>query len=219
MPKLYIIDTCSEEQNEAVIQLCRETFLPALGEGIEENIKQFQEQLANSHVLVATIEKKVVGFAAYDFVRDDPIYETDFVQRQLYYARNRNLKDHLLGYLRGVQQEFGGEAFIEYFENDFTLTDRVKVCDEDVILTHLSVISDARRMGIGQALTKARLRIAKKKGATAAYVNCWEAGAVHKLYEKLGFHSIIRAGPDYRDGSAGRMMGLLLPEVQKEIYT
>jgi len=207
----YIIDICSEKQKETVIQLCRETFVPALGvEGVEGNLEHFQEQLAKNHVLTASIENRVVGFAAYDFARDDDYYKNDFIRRELYYARHREQKDHLLEHLTELQQEYGGEVFIKYFENVFTLTEEIDVHDEDMILTHISVVPDFRRMGIGQALTEARLRIAKKEDATAAYVGCWEAGMVSKLYKKLGFHSIILAGPSYHDGSAMKMMGLLL---------
>lgn len=211
MFKPHEIDACSEDQRNIVIKLCRETFLLALGEeGAVKNTEQFQEQLTRNHVLVASIGSKVAGFAAYDFARDDDYYKNYFLRRQLSYARNRDQQGFLLKQLRELQPEYGREAFIEYFENVFTLTEKIDVHDEDMILTHISVVPDFRRRGIAQALTEARLRIAKTEGAAAAYVDCWEGGPISKLYEKLGFNSIIRAGPSYHDGSAMRLMGLLL---------
>lgn len=212
MTKLYKINNCSEKQRKIVLELSRETFLAASGEeGTAENLKHLQEQLENNHVLTASIKDKLVGFAAYDFACDDDYHRNDFIERDLGYARNKSKKDFLLKHLKELQKEYGGEAFVEYFENVFTQTDKIDVHDKDMLLTHISVVPNFRRMGIAQALTEAKLKIAEKEGSIAVYVNCWEAGMVSKLYEKLGFHSIIRAGPSYCDGSAMRMMGLILP--------
>lgn len=141
---------------------------------------------------------------------DDPYYRDEFLKRQLSYARHPEHKDHLLEHFRELREEYGkGEIFVEYFTNIFTATEDITLRDDDLMLTHLAVLPEMRRRGIDEALTYGRLS-KKREESRSALVDCWETGSVVKLYEKLGFHSIIRAGPSYCDGSSGRLMGMVL---------
>ena len=99
-----------------------------------------------------------------------------------------------------------GEIVLEFYTNQFTTQD-VRLQPEDMVLTHLMVRPEFRRLGVGEALTRERLKKAQEKKSTAAYVQCWEGSHVVSLYHKLEFLPIIRFGPAYVDGEASTVLG------------
>jgi len=208
----YIIGACREHQLDAVRSLARVGFHVGFTEkGLQGVLKDLEEIQARGHLLVATMEDTPVGFAGYDFLRDDLETKEDYIQRQLDYSRHRDQKEWLREERREIQEMYGcGEVLVEYFENPFTVTEDINTRDEDMVLTHLVINPLFQRKGIGQALTEARINIAREEHASVVYVNCWDRGSISRLYEKLKFHSIIRLGPGYCDGSPLRMLGLSL---------
>ena len=76
--------------------------------------------------------------------------------------------------------------------------------------SEIAVDPEFRGRGIGKMLAKKRIGVAKKSECSAIYVSCWEGGYISKLYEKLGFLPIIKAGPRYKDGNAEKVMCKLL---------
>lgn len=206
----YEISVCSPAQRDAVRVLCRDAFLPIFTDAVDVQVTALDELFERDHILVANCGEYILGFGAYDFVENDSNNRI-IVERQLKFARVRKYRETLLLHFRSSESSYGGEVVLDYFDNVFTQSDRL-VHDEDMVLTHLVIDTKHRKRGIGQALAEERLRIARQSESTAVYVECWEANGVTKLYEKLGFHPIIRGGPTYRDGSAQTFMGLLLKQ-------
>lgn len=205
----YNISSSTDIQLRTILELCVEAFQDTRGESIYEDVAQLENLHKQGKLYVASKRKDLAGFLAYEFAGDNKRIKEDYLGRKLSYARNRGWRDVLLKHLEGLVENWGGEASIEYFSNGFTL-ENFDIQDEDITITHLFVLPEFRRIRIGESLNKRVLEIARERKSKAIYINCVDKPPVVSLYESLGFNTIIRASPSYCDGSAGRMMGLLL---------
>ena len=217
MIKAYTIAPCSSEQKDAVLALARDGFSPSFcDEGIVDLLQNVLAIEARGHLLVATLGDRVVGFAGYDFLRDDPVLKDKHILVDLDWGRHKEDERILLEYRAEEYRQYGektygnGGVFVEYFENQFTVDETIQPQDADMCLTHLVVDPAFQRRGIGQALTEARINIAKQENASAGYVIIWDREPIRRMYEKLDFQSIIRYSPGYSDGSPMRLLGLRL---------
>ena len=199
----YTIETCQIERQKEVFALYQRAFLTALGEeGLAKRLTTFQKELEDGRVLIANLEKRIVGFAAYDFVS-----ENNSIKNQLAFARDRECEESLRQYLKGNKEKYGGEIIIEYFDNEVTNSENNVFCDEDMLITSVYTIPDFRRQRIAKALTTQEIKIAKNNGSKRIFVNCYQGSEASKLYEKLGFLPIIKTGPNFFDGSSLTLMG------------
>jgi len=209
----FVIRTFQEKDREDVLKLHYDTFvnIDVREEWYQENFKDLEEALISSRVIVAELGNKIVGLAAYISASEDPELKAD-IQNALNYSWDLDdeVLNHLRNYWEQAQKELGkGEVVIEHFSNEFT-QEGIEIKDSDLIFTGLAVHLDFRRRSIGTELAKKRIEIAREKGSSAIYVECWEGGNVSELYAKLGFLPILKGGPKYYDGNAQKVMGFFL---------
>ena len=202
----YFIDVFRKRDLDEVLALHEIAFAsidePKFQEWLREDLKARK-------AFVARLEDYVIGFASYTFMKDDS-YSKRNIQFALGWARDKANEPQLLKLMERRQEELGkGEASAIIYENELT-KGNIDVLGIDMYLSELAVHPKFRWRGIGKALTRERIRLAKELKSSAIYVNCWEGNTVSKMYEKLGFLPILRMGPEFKDGSAEKEMGLLL---------
>ncbi len=199
-----------ESDPDRVQALFYDTFFPIFGkEAYPSLLTEFRNDASAGRVFVALSSGDVVGLACYVLLEDDSVTKVN-LERDLAWAKDRRNESALVGFLKQKQAELGkGEVIVQFYENAFT-RDEVVVQDKDMYFSALAVHPDYRSKGIGEALTKKRIEIAKEKGSSAIFVHCWEGGHVSRLYEKLGFLPIIKDGPTFPDGAAKKVMGMFV---------
>ncbi len=156
-------------------------------------------------VWVADSRDRVVGFASLEVFGEAP----DHLEGVRALVRTaRSTLD--VGRRRSSGVDLGWTQIVwQSFENDLTCGD-LRPEPEDVYLTAMTVAAPFRRMGIGTALARHRIGLARELGARHVWVGCWEGGRAVHLYEKLGFLPVVRWGPAYEDGSIMRLMAFSL---------
>ena len=92
-----------------------------------------------------------------------------------------------------------------FFEKSFP-----PASDKDTYFSELGIHPDFRRRGIGTMITKERIKTARKKGASAVYVECLVGSGSVKMYEDLGFSHLFYDKELYPNGQDMQAMGLIL---------
>ncbi|MBI2662162.1 GNAT family N-acetyltransferase [Candidatus Woesearchaeota archaeon] len=173
-----------------------------------KELEEVRKELDTQRIIVAEFDSRVVGFGSYiPLARSSSLYRD--VENVLWHARSKG-KDFLENYFRKQQQRIGkGNVVVEFYDTLFTQQE-IKVEENDFYLACLAINPQFRRRGIGEIITRTRIRRAQEEGAGRIYVDCYGNSRVSELYIKLGFQPIINVGPVYNDGASLCSMGLLL---------
>ena len=207
------IEDYDEQYRDQLYDLHRQIFLSVDGgvERYKSSQERLEQEIDSLRTVIVTKADKLIGFGICGPLKDIPPYSDrspfiEEIQNQLDWGRCPEEKDLLLQHMKKDQEEMGGKAVVRFYDNDFTRS-KYQAVDTDYYFTDIGVVPEYRGRGIGMELIKRRIAIARSGNASAIFVMCWNGGNVSRLYRRLDFHPILKAGPSYYDGNAAKLMG------------
>lgn len=213
MREKIIICDYEPKYREQFLSLHRETVLPVDTASHYEQ-SQVEERLRSLRTVVAVKAQELLGFCIGGQIEKHSLYADgtsyrDSLQRMLDWAHTSELRSQLEALMNEKQEDVGGKVVVHFYDNDF-LRGMQEVRDSDYALTDLAVFPKYRRRGVGTALLRREIDLAKESGAAVILGECWQGGRVARLMRRLGFCPIIEVGPMYDDGNAAKYVGRVL---------
>ena len=179
------------------------------GPKFPERLAALQFALSPETTLVAIVDQLLVGGATLSPLTEGSESFNNVATTLSWARERRDVDDQLIDYCKEIQNEFGGEVVMTFFDNEFT-QGTFEPTKNDVYLSGLFVDEEYRGRGIGTDLVNEQIKLARERNASAIYVTCVESSPVTKIFKNLAFLPLLRLGPSYANGSAALEMGMRL---------
>lgn len=196
-----------QEDKETVLALHRAAFERRSRNQYAFFLEELIHELTAGFCVIAADNMDIIGAGmytplnkAYPYIDDYSLQES--FQRLVTVATDQTKKDALVEYLK---YEHGwtdcGEIDVEYFMDEHS-SKNILVHEKDFYLSSVVVHLAFRGKGIGTALAKRRIDIAREYGAHAVYASCYESSTSHIILRKQGFLPLLRVRPNGAEESA-----------------